>query len=128
MLRPLGWIAAVAVLLGCAAVASAQAPQPAGAGYGYPGGIAYGDPSTQWLGNTATPGVAGAELIYGPGDAGYSIPAVGDHKRCFTLYPLRTIYPYSYTGPGTGFGAYKSFPYPYVPVGYGWYGEHWRGW
>jgi hypothetical protein len=125
MLRFFGWMVAGGILLGSASFANAQVSQsvgnPAtGTGYGYSGHNAYGDLSARGPGNSAYSG--------SPGDTGYAIPVIGSRTTCFTPYPLSTIYPYSYTGPGTGFGAYKYVPYPYAPIGYGWYGEHWRGW
>lgn len=122
MLRLFGWMVAGGVLLGSASIATAQDPQavgtggvPAvpGAGYGYSGINAYN--------NLLAPG-----MDYGPGCADASGGCCSD--PCFTLYPLTTTYPYSYVGPGTGFGSYSYVPYPYVPVGYGWYGQYWRGW
>ena len=127
MLRLFGWMVAGGILLGSASIASAQDSQlpgnPAlGSDYGYSGNNAYGD--------LAAPGVGISPLSalnYGIG-GGYSVPAIGSHKECYTLYPLRAVYPYSYTGPGSRFGQYSYIPYPYIPVGYGWYGEWWRGW
>jgi hypothetical protein len=110
MLRRFGWMVAGGLLLGFASLANAQDPQTVG------------NPA---LGNAY--GYSGLNA-YGPVDGGHSVPVIGSHKDCFTLYPLSVVYPYSYTGPGSRFGAYSYVPYPYVPVGYGWYGEHWRGW
>lgn len=114
-----GWVAAGAILLGFASSASAQNPQSVatgvaipGAGYGYPGGSSF----------------AGAGGAAYPGDFGSVDPAAGALAGCFTLYPLSNVYPYSYTGPGSRFGQYAYVPYPYAPIGYGWYGEWWRGW
>src|SRR4051812_43401853 len=99
MLRLFGWVMAGAVLLASASIANAQDPQavvnPAAAvGNGYPGGMAYdGFP----VGNRVGP-VAG--LGYGAIFPGSVVPTIGGHKECYTLYPLGTTYPYSYTGAG----------------------------
>jgi hypothetical protein len=121
MLRLFAWMVAAGTLLGPASLANAQDPQAAvapapGTDSGYTDVNAY-------------TGITPAEaLAFNPVGAGYSVPVVGSHKTCFTLYPLSVTYPYSYTGPGSAFGAYRYVPYPYAPIGYGWFGEYWRGW
>ena len=138
MVRLFGWMVATGVVLGSAVVARAQTPPPVaadapvpalanaavpgnpGAGYGYSGINAFADGYVPNLGERAYPGVLPPGMAYGP--------VGGWFPGCMTLYPLSTVYPYSYTGPGRGFGNYSYVPYPYAPVGYGWYGELWRGW
>ena len=118
MLRIFGWIVSGGILLGAASIANAQAPQSAanpGGAYGYSGLDAYGDLSAR--------GYSGSS-----GGTGQVVTVVGSHRNCYTLYPLSTITPYTYAGPGTVFGASKPVPYPYAPIGYGRFGEHWRGW
>src|SRR5262249_53580360 len=120
MLRLFVWMVAGGILLGSASAASAQEPDvpayPVTARGGVTGipGDGYG-----YYGISASAALAGW-----PGGAGKTVPVVGGCDECYTLYPLSTISPYTY---GPGFGNYGMVPYPYVPVGYGWYGQWWRG-
>lgn len=111
MLRPVGWMVGIGIILGAASVADAQDSQLAGV------------PAP-----SVGSGYLGPYVDVGSMAAG-AVPVIGSPNNCcFTLYPLSTISPYTYPGRGKAFGAYSFAPYPYAPVGFGWYGEYWRGW